>query len=44
MIKKMAKKKYPKKKRGSTATKKDIRTYKKQIKSYRIPQKKKRKK
>lgn len=31
----MAKKKYIKVKRGSTATKKDIRKYKKEIKSWR---------
>lgn len=37
------KRKYPKVKRGSTATKKDIRKMKVEIKSYRIPKKKKRK-
>jgi len=35
----MAKKKYPKMKRGSTATKKDVRKMKTEIKSWRTPDK-----
>ena len=38
------KKKYPKMKRGSSATKKDIRKMKAEIKSWRIPEKKQKEK
>ena len=43
-LKKTAKKKYPKMKRGSSATKKDIRKMKVEIKSWRIPEKKQKEK